>query len=458
MSHDLKSDMESRRTVYPGPQILHLWANGCTRDLRGGNVSTADSGAVLYSYAAKIANRLPETVKTPDGHRVFLIRPAFRSRTTAKHINNAWHAVPFQAALADMESPWEGKDESPLPGQAAWNPKKANFIFSVPCVTPYGKTEHENNYRYLYDHALAFMGKLKTAQKYGNGNILADLFAKADYYRRTFIPDAARLTIPSDCAEILLKFNARKARAEAREKAEMESYNREVKAWYETHRKVLEVIRNRAAWNKQTGETATVFDKVKQWELTGQWDGEKETENLYRGIVHGLIGGNAALHDHPAVPGYIKAALPCRISIRPFPKHGKICGAYSVWDAAGVSQYGGFGGNAYINTETGRHLLRFSADGSELITSGGARLPVSLARLLWQRFGAYVQAAARGETPAWPLPGCGESIPFGPFAWAGFEPLPQAAWNSGGGTIGMRVGCHLISACDLARLAARFTA
>ncbi len=110
---DIKTEIESRRTVYPGRQVIHLWANDCPRDLRGGNVSTwnESTGNTLRSYAAPIACLLPEAVRTPDGLRVYLLRDPFYSKTTAKHLSHARGALPALVRF-DCQEDWNGLAET----------------------------------------------------------------------------------------------------------------------------------------------------------------------------------------------------------------------------------------------------------------------------------------------------------------------------------------------------------
>ena len=99
-------------------------------------------------------------------------------------------------------------------------------------------------------------------------------------------------------------------------------------------------------------------------------------------------------------------------------------------------------------------MVRLTADGAEVITSDGARLPASIARALWKRYGDLMREAATAEA-APVFPGDGAGIAFGPFNWNGWEALPAEARASGGGAWGLRVGCHRIAAADLCRLAVR---
>jgi hypothetical protein len=96
-----------------------------------------------------------------------------------------------------------------------------------------------------------------------------------------------------------------------------------------------------------------------------------------------------------------------------------------------------------------------SADGGEVITSGGARVPASIARMLWKRHGGLMaEAVEAASVPAFPNSD-GAAIPFGPFNWNGWIEADANAREAGAGNWLLRVGCHRISPADLCRLANR---
>ncbi len=473
---DIKTEIESRRTVYPGRQVIHLWANDCPRDLRGGNVSTwnESTGNTLRSYAAPIACLLPEAVRTPDGLRVYLLRDPFYSKTTAKHLSHARGALP---ALVRFDCPedWNGLAETlpaSVPGAVPGVPSHARFAFyGVRNVRPGCAASHADNYAALFSKAVDDLNGLRKALKYGSPGRVADLFAVADYYRRTFTPDAAPLAIPADAPAILSAFRKRKEAAAARE-AEAASRLRGARsAWLESFTATAEAIRAAyAAAVAGQSSAATLAEKIAAWEAGAPWpaeDGQSEGEaaEALRRIVRALLDGNASqVREHPAVPQAVRAALPCPATalLRGAWPQGKGArhdfgtDSRAFWDLCGVNPYGGNGvwprrGGTH---EAGRDLVRLTADGGEVVTSGGARVPASIARALWKRYGALMSEAATAEAaPA--FPGDGAGIAFGPFNWNGWEALPEEARASGGGWWGLRVGCHRISAADLCRMAAR---
>ena len=481
MSHDLKTDMESRRTVYPGRQVIHLWANGCPRDLRGGNLSTwnESTGSTLRSYAAPIACRLPDAVRTPDGCRVFLMRSPFRSRTTAKHLSHARGALPYLVRFDCAE--WNGTAAdlpASVPGAVPGVPSHAFFCFhGVRNVRPTCAVAHADNYSALFYEAIEELNALKKAVKHGSPARVADLFATADYYRRTFTPEAAALAIPADAPAILAAFNKRRAAAAAREAAAEARLRGDRTAWIAAYARTAEAIRLAyAAAVAAEDAPATVAEKIAAWEAGEAWPKrgeESEAVETLRRIIHALLAGHGAqVREHPATPGTVRAALPCPATVClrgawPTDKGGRHdWGTDRVfWDACGVDPYlsrAGIyasAGRSWMSEastyEAGRNLVRLTADGAEVITSGGARVPASIARALWKRHGALMREAATAEAaPA--FPGIdGAPTPFGHFEWTAWKELPAEARASGGGRWGLRVGCHLIAAADLCRLADR---
>lgn len=473
---DIQSDMESRRTVFPQRQVIHLWANACAKDLRGGNVSTVTAsrngetqpGAVLRSYAASIGNRLPATVRTPDGFRIFLIRPGFYSNTTRKHCGWAAGSIP-QRATVESRIEWDGTADGLLQSVSFSSCYAlAAFVFNVPRVEPWNGADHAVNLAALHAHACEALNGLRKALKHGNPARVAEAFAVADYYRRTFTPEAAPLAIPADAPAILAAFRKRQAAAAAREAAATAALAGSRTAWLAAFARTAAAIRAAyAAAVAGQSSAATLAEKITEWEAGGQWpaeDSDPEAVETLRRTVRALLAGQGnEAREHSAVPQAVRAALPCpaTVHLRGAWPEGK--GARrdygsdrAFWDACGVEPYS-FKGYHFNNAtdRAGRNLVRLSADGAEVITSGGARVPASIARALWKRYGALMSEAATAEAaPAFPGVD-GAAIPFGPFAWTGWEAATPEARASGGGAWALRVGCHRICAADLCRMAAR---
>lgn len=473
---NIQSDMTSRRTVFPQRQVIHLWANACENNLRGGNVSTVTAsrigedqpGAVLRSYAASIGNRFPDTVRTPDGFRIFLIRPGFYSRTTQKHCAWAAGSIP-QRATVESRIEWDGTADGLLQSVSFSSCYAlAAFVFNVPRVEPWNGADHAENYAALFSKAVDDLNGLKKALKHGNPARVAEAFAVADYYRRTFTPEAAPLAIPADAPATLAAFRKRREAAAAREAAATAALAGSRAAWLESFTAAAAAIRAAyAAAVAGQSSAATLAEKITAWEAGGQWpaeDSEPEAVDILRRTVRALLAGKGnELREHPAVPQSIRAALPC-------PATAHLRGAWpegkgnrrdygserAFWDLCGLSSYSFKGYNFNNATDSaGRNLVRLTADGAEIVTSGGARVPASIARALWKRYGALMSEAATAEAaPAFPGVD-GAAIPFGPFNWTGWEAATPEARASGGGAWALRVGCHRICAADLCRMAAR---
>lgn len=474
---DIKTEIESRRTVYPGRQVVHLWANDCPRDLRGGNLSTwnESTGNTLRSYAAPIACLLPDAVRTPDGCRVYLLRDPFYSKTTAKHLAFARAAMPALVPF-NCADDWNGLAETlpaSVPGAVPGVPSHARFAFQgVRNVRPVCAAGHADNYSALFSKAVDELNGLKKALKHGSPGRVADLFAVADYYRRTFTPEAAPWAIPESAPAILAAFRKRREAAAAREAAATAALAGSRAAWLAAFDRTAVAIRAAyAAAVAGQSSAATLAEKITAWEAGGQWpaeawqgEGEGEAAEALRRTVRALLAGKAnEAREHPAVPQAVRAALPC-------PATAHLRGAWpegkgnrrdhgsdrAFWDACGVEPYSRSAWDRpRVATLAGRDLVRMTADGAEVITSGGARVPASIARALWKRYGALMSEAATAEAaPAFPGAD-GAPIPFGPFHWTGWEAATPEARASGGGAWALRVGCHRICAADLCRMAAR---
>lgn len=476
---DIQSDMTSRRTVFPQRQVIHLWANACAKDLRGGNVSTVTAsrngetqpGAVLRSYAASIGNRLPATVRTPDGFRIFLIRPGFYSNTTRKHCGWAAGSIP-QRATVESRIEWNGTADGLLQSVSFSSCYAlAAFVFNVPRVEPWNSADHAENLAALHAHACEALNGLRKALKHGNTARVAEAFAVADYYRRTFTPEAAPLAIPADAPAILAAFRKRREAAAAREAAATAALAGSRAAWINAFAPAAAAIR--AAYFAEINKTAvaaTLAEKITAWEAGRPWEeneeGHAEAEavvNLRR-IVRALLAGQVQeTAAWAGTPPAVKAALPAcfrfsnaALNEYPQPKRKEYGTGAPFWEACGVPAYAVPSWNRpRIATLAGRDLVRMTADGAEIVTSGGARVPASIARALWKRYGALMSEAATAEAaPAFPGVD-GAPIPFGPFHWTGWEAATPEARASGGGAWALRVGCHRICAADLCRMAAR---
>ena len=476
---------ESRRTVYPSPQVLHLWANDCPRDLRGGNVSTRNGGATLYSYAAKIAHRFPSDIRAQGNARVFLMRSRFRSVTTAKHINNAWRAIPTPRPMSYPSGyHWAGAElleaRSDMINGVPALPVSVYalgldggrtggggaVVFSgVVCVDAENDTQHRQNYDALHAAALAPLDDLKRAVKYGAPNHIAEGIALADLYRRTFIPAEARLPIPADAPAIVAAWRARVAKREAREAAEAARVKYVRADWLAAHAPILARIKCHAAEARAAAEAdgMTLAEKIAAWENSGTWPAansrEPEGIDFLRRIVRALLRGeHSNVESGAAVPADIKAALPPRFRFNDPSSNALPGGEGDAWEAAGIAPFT-WQGHADVHTRATyaahRNLIRLSADGGEVITSGGARVPASIARLLWKRHGGLMAEAVEAASVP-PFPNAdGAPIPFGPFTWTGWIEADANAREAGAGNWLLRVGCHLISPADLCRMAKR---
>ena len=476
---------ESRRTVYPSPQLLHLWANDCARDLRGGNVSTSNGGATLYSYRAKIAHRFPAEVRAQSNARVFLTRAPFYSKTTAKHISNAHRAIPDKRSMSYpsgyhwtgaelLEAPSDMIDGVPALPVLIYSLGLDNdrtggggaVVFSgVVCVDAENETQHRQNYAALHAAALAPLEALRKARKYGAPNSIADALAHADLYRRTFIPAEARLPIPADAPAIVAAWRERLAKIEAREAAEAARVKYVRADWLAAHAPILALIKCHAAEARAADEAdgLTLAEKIAAWETSGTWPAANSSEpdgiDFLRRIVRALLRGeHSNVESGAAVPADIKAALPPRFRFSDPGLNALPGGEGDAWEAAGIAPFT-WQGHADVHTRATyaahRHLLRLSADGGEVITSGGARVPASIARLLWKRHGGLMaEAVEAASVPAFPNSD-GAAIPFGPFNWTGWDEADANAREAGAGNWLLRVGCHRISPADLCRMANR---
>lgn len=481
------------RQVHATEQVAHLWANGVDRYICNAatTASTSPDGRVLYSYAQAIAARTD--ARDAAGRKVYLFYANARaSNTTQRHVRNCARAIPFHVsyyASSSSAEGWDGRRETIGAATYLFYSSGADnaptteqvLTFSVRDVHASNGVAHAANYRDLFARAVAHAREMEKRREHFYPTYVAQNFRTAFEYRAIFCRDYAEdleETFDWDAlAASFAKVLARKQKAAAASAARSADYKRAEGEWM---RAVAPTLTDLAALMREApvGGDNAMREAVRTFEATGVWDLAVETspaQTRVRACVAALIkDGAAAFCDVAARAGFkvlpafslpVDGAIrpPCAALVRGYPRPAtrKVFGReraedYSnvrqVFEAVGLPRYQPWTqGQRAARLTIGRDLLYVRANGDEVITSGGARVPLGIVAALWRRHGAEIDAAA-AEPVALTFP---EARRVGSFTWIGYDLGDSAAHATDGGASVLIVGCHKVAAADVARLARR---
>ena len=461
------------RQVYPTGEIPHLWANAINRDVRSrsSSVERTPDGIRLVSYSTTVAFRTE--VFTSQGCRVYLFTSRNYSTTTSRLISNALRAIPNPATF-DREAHWDGRRETIPEVLRCINDQPVDLgsvFFSVPNVGSTiggpGRQAHRENLAHILARAL------DEADKSGRKSVrfapvmAGELFSQALLYWRTFLADEPEPFAAVDFGKIANSFakaSRRQAAAEEAGRAARRDYERREDVWMaeaaEALAAVAAVVRS-AVGNQAEASLAAVL----RYEATGTADPASEDSDALDALTSALqslarygsdLDPYASNRNAAGFVAGVKAVCPSFNYTRhlsPYPVapvryvFGKPTSdffprLFRIREAVGLPYY--TRGNL---RRFGRQLIRVV--GEDLRTSDGAAVPLTLIRALWSRHGAEVKAAA-AEPVALTLPA---SRSAGHYTWTGYQVADDAARTSGAGASLLRIGCHLVGAEDLCRLA-----
>lgn len=464
------------RQVYPAREIPHLWANGILRDVRSrsSSVERTPDGIRLVSYSTTVAFRTE--CFTPQGCRVYLFNSRNYSTTTSRLISNALAAVPNKCHF-DRPAHWDGRRETiatELTSPTSVPIDLGSLTFCVPNVGSTiggpGRQAHRENLAHILTRAL------DEADKSGRKSVrfapvmAGELFSQVVLYWRTFLPEDPDPLAEVDfgkIAESFAKAARRQAAAEQAGKDARRKFEREEDLWMaeaaEALAAVAAVVRS-VVGNQAEASLAAVL----RFEATGDADPAAEDSDAVESLTLALqslarygsdLDPYASNRNAAGFVAGVKAVCPSFNYTRhlsPYPKapvryvFGKPTSdffprLFRIREAVGLPYYSR--GNRFARF--GRNLVRVV--GEDLRTSDGAAVPLSIVRLLWSRHGAEVKAAA-AEPVALTLPA---SRSAGHYTWTGYQVAEPAARTSGAGASLLRIGCHLVGAEDLCRLARR---
>ena len=381
--------------------LIHLWCNGAETEMtRPASVSTAKIGGTtaLYSYQARIAMR-----QETKGQAAFVVSSHGYSITTSKHQGKVQNYIPlpFRMSCYDMYSNF---DALPIAEQFATfekrfaerlKDKQLSLVFTAPSRSiGFGNDFYGEQIKSVSEQVKHLANpRVKRFGLFQVWEIYCE-YLKAEVFRRKFCKGYPKQNV-KDIKKIIAAYLGRlkaKAEREAEERAEYYKkvkrlavlYSEDLKGYWEQIVRTL--VDEADCWRKFEKRSDEMFDKRQQ------------------------------------IIGTIKTNI-CKV------QKVEYSDLMSEWeDLQGID----FQSETRKRTGT---LLRFNPDEGDIESNRGARLPETLCKALWKRYGGKVQDTEKG------LPVEGLPIALGNFNWTA-----SADGN-------LTIGCHIIPASEVIALA-----
>jgi len=378
--------------------LIHFWCNGANTEMScPASVHTAACGedTSIYSYSTRIAMR-----REIKGQGVFAVSSYGYSITTSKHQGKIQNYIPlpFRMSHWDMNSEF---DALPIAEQFLMfeerfaerlKDKQLSLVFTAP------------------SRSVGFNNDFYSAQ----------MEAVREQVKHLSNPRVKRF----GCVQVW-EIYCEYLKAEVFRKKFCKGYPKQgVKDIKKIIKGYLERLFNRKA--KQAAEIAEYFKKVKRIAVLYSEDLKiayaqiKETIVTEADAWKNFLPRDNQFDKRQMIIGTIKENI-CKVQKI---EYGHLM---SEWmETAGV--------DLQSDTRTGT-LLRFNPDEGDIETNRGARLPETLCKALWKRYGDKVQDTEKG------LPVEGLPIALGSFNWT-------AAADGN-----LTIGCHIIPASEVISLA-----
>ena len=381
--------------------LIHLWCNGAETEMTcPASVHTAACGETtsLYSYSTRIAMRTE--IK---GQAFFSVSSHNYSITTSKHQGKVQNYIPlpFRLSHYDMQSDF---DALPIAEQFATfekgfserlKDKQLSVVFTAPSRSVgfdnQFYTEQITNVMEQVKHLAN--PRVKRFSVHCVWEIYCE-YLKAEIFRRKFCKGKPKQSV-KDIKKIIAAYLGRlKAKAE-KQAAERAEYYKKVKRLAVLYSEDL-----KGYWEQIV---RTLLDEAECWRKF-----EKRSDEFF--------------DARQRIIGTIKANI-CKV------QGVEYSDLMSEWeDLQGINY------QTEMRKRTGT-LLRFNPDEGDIETNRGARLPETLCKALWKRYGGKVQDTEKG------LPVEGLPIALGNFNWT----------ESKDGNL--TIGCHIIPASEVIALA-----
>ena len=379
--------------------LIHLWCNGAETEMTcPASVSTAKIGGTtaLYSYNARIAMR-----QEVNGQAAFVVSSHGYSVTTSKHQGRVQNSIPlpFRLCHYDMHS---GFDNETIADQfktfekrfaERLKDKQLSLVFTAPSRSVgFDKDFYIQQMESVSEQVQHLANpRVKRFGLYQVWEIYSE-YLKAEVFRRKFCKGYPKHNV-KDIKKIITGYLERLFARSAKEAAERAEYYKKVKRIAALYSEEL-----KGYWE---GMCQSLLDEQAAWRNC-----EKGSDN-YFGIRQQIIGT-------------IKSDI-CKVQKIDY---GHLM---SEWEELnGMERGEGF----KVKT-----LLRFNPDEGDIESNRGARLPETLCKALWKRYGGKVQDTEKG------LPVEGLPIALGNFNWTKSEEG------------NLTIGCHIIPASEVISLA-----
>jgi len=380
--------------------LIHLWCNGADKEMTcPASVHTAAAGETtsLYSYSTRIAMRTEVR-----GQACFAVSSHTYSVTTSKHQGRVQNYIPLPFRLshydfsetfdsfekAEQFRLWERRFSERL------QDKQLSLVFTAPSrsvgfdATFYGEMVKEVQ-RQIDELANP---RVSRYSRHTVWEVYCE-YLKAELFRKKFCKGQKKKSV-KNIRQIISAYLERIEKKEAKEAAKRAEYQKKVKRLATLYAEDI-----KTAWQDMC---RTLVEEQDAWR-------NYETSDGYFNKRQQLVGT-------------IKANI-CKVQGIEY--HDLM----AAWeDQQGIDPREGF---------QVRTLLRYDAKAKEIESNRGARLPETLCRALWKRYGGKVQDAEKGLAVE------GLPIAVGHFNWTGV------------GDGNLTIGCHTIPASEVIALAAR---
>lgn len=378
--------------------LIHLWCNGAEIGMTcPASIHTAACGedTSIYSYSTRIAMR-----REIKGQGVFAVSSYGYSKTTSKHQGKIQNSIPlpFRMSHWDMNSEF---DALPIVEQFALfemrfaerlKDKQLSLVFTAPSRSvgfnnDFYSAQMEavrEQVKHLANPRVKRFGCVQVWEIYCE-------YLKAEIFRKKFCKGYPKQGV-SEIKKIITGYLERLFDRNAKKAAEIAEYFKKVKR--------IAVLYSKDLYIAYTQMRETIVSEAECWKNFLPRDNQFDKRQMIIGTIRENI---------------------CKVQKI---EYGHLM---TEWMAmAGIDA----GSDMKATT-----LLRFNPDEGDIETNRGARLPETLCKALFKRYGDKVQDTEKG------LPVEGLPIALGSFNWTKSE-----AGN-------LTIGCHIIPASEVISLA-----
>ena len=381
--------------------LIHLWCNGADTEMTcPASVRTATHGETtsLYSYSTRIAMRTE--IK---GRAFFSVSSHNYSVTTSKHQGKVQNYIPLPFRLSHYDFSQEF-DSFPIEEQfRMWErrfserlqDKQLSVVFTAPSRSVgFDSSFYAEQIKEVQRQVDELANpRVKRYGRHAVWEVYCE-YLKAEVFRKKFCKGHKKQSV-KNIRKIIADYLERISKREAKQAAEREEYCKKVKRLAVLYSEDL-----KGYWEQIV---RTLCDEADCWRKF-----EKRSDEMF--------------DKRQRIIGTIKETI-CKV------QGIEYSDLMHEWEDLQGIDY-----QTEMRKRTGT-LLRFNPDEGDIETSRGARLPETLCKALWKRYGGKVQDTEKG------LPVEGLPIALGNFNWT----------ESINGNL--TIGCHIIPASEIIALA-----